>query len=84
MADVTLDFLAAQLNRVLDGQRMVREDVADLRAVVRSLEQRTIGVERSLNLLREDLARIDVHQDRVRDRMGRIERRLDLADQAEP
>jgi hypothetical protein len=83
MADVTPDFLAAQLNRVLDGQRMVREDVADLRAVVRSLEQRTIGVERSLNLLREDLARIDVHRDRVRDQMGRIERRLDLADQAE-
>lgn len=84
MADVTLDFLAAQLNRVLDGQRMMREDIADLRAVVRSLEQRTIGVERSLNLIREDLARVDASQDRVRDRMGRIERRLELADQPGP
>jgi hypothetical protein len=84
MADVTLDFLAAQLNRVLDGQRMMREDIADRWAVVRSLEQRTIGVERSLNLIREDLARVDASQDRVRDRMGRIERRLELPDQPGP
>jgi hypothetical protein len=80
IADVTLDFLAVQLNRVLDGQRLAREDMADLRAMMRTIEQRTTAVERSLALIREGLARIDVRQDRV----GRIERRLDLAEQPEP
>jgi hypothetical protein len=80
IADVTLDFLAVQLNRVLDGQRLAREDMADLRAMMRTIEQRTTAVERSLALVRVGLARIDVRQDRV----GRIERRLDLAEQPEP
>ena len=83
MVEVTLDFLAAQLNRVLDGQRLAREDAADMRAMMRSLEQRTTAVERALALIREDLARIDTRQDRVSEPVGRIERRLELADQTD-
>jgi hypothetical protein len=35
-------------------------------------------------VIRERRARIDVRQDRVGERVGRIERRLDLAEQPEP
>ncbi|MGE3292295.1 MAG: hypothetical protein AB7I59_26505 [Geminicoccaceae bacterium] len=50
--DLTLEYL-----RRLDGKLDdVRADLDEVRAALRSLEDRQLGVERSIGLVREDMA----------------------------
>lgn len=73
MAEVTLDFIAEQLVRLLDGQREIRHELGDVK-------QRLQAVEVGLLDVRRDIVRLDHRLDRVEDRLLRIERRLDLAE----
>ena len=75
--DLTLEYL-----RRLDGKLDdVRADLDEVRAALRSLEDRQLGVERSIGLVREDMARRDRRSDALASRVKRIERRLELSDQ---
>ena len=53
--DLTLEYL-----RRLDD---VRADLDEVRSAIRSLEDRQLGVERSIGLVREDMARRDRRDD---------------------
>jgi hypothetical protein len=75
-ADLTLEYLR-RFDAKLDD---VRADLDELRAAIRGLEDRQLGVERAIGLVREDMARRDRRSDALAGRVKRIERRLDLAD----
>ena len=75
--DLTLEYLH-RLDGKLDD---VRADLDEVRAALRSLEDRQLGVERSIGLVREDMARRDRRSDALARRVKRIERRLELSDQ---
>ena len=75
--DLTLEYL-----RRLDGKLDdVRADLDEVRAALRSLEDRQLGVERSIGLVREDMVRRDRRSDALAGRVKRIERRLELSEQ---
>ena len=75
--DLTLEYL-----RHLDGKLDdVRADLDEVRAAPRSPEDRQLGVERSIGLVREDMARRDRRSDALGSRVKRIERRLELSEQ---
>lgn len=74
--DLTLEYL-----RRLDGKLDdVRADLDEVRASLRSLEDRQLGVERSIGLVREDMARRDRRADALASRVKRIEQRLELSE----
>ena len=58
----------------------MRADLDEVRAALRSLEDRQPGVERSVGLVREDMARRDRRSDAPTSRLKRIERRLELSE----
>jgi hypothetical protein len=74
--DLTLEYLR-RFDAKLDD---VRADLDELRAATRGLEDRQLGVQRAIGLVREDMARREHRSDALAGRVERIERRLDLAD----
>lgn len=75
--DLTLDHL-----RCLDGKLDdVRADLDEVRAALRSLEDRQLGVERSIGLVCLDMARRDRHSDALASRVKRTPWRLELSEQ---
>ena len=74
--DLTMEYFR-RLDAKLDD---VRADLDEVRSAIRSLEDRQLGVERSIGLVREDMARRDRRGDVLATRVKRIERRLDLAE----
>jgi hypothetical protein len=67
--DLTLEYL-----RRLDGKLDdVRADLDEVRAALRSLEDRQLGVERSIGLVRLDMARRDRRSNALASRVKRIE-----------
>jgi hypothetical protein len=77
LIDPPLEYL-----RRLDGKLDdVRADLDEVRAALRSLEDRQLGVERSIGLVREVMARRDRRSDALASRVKRIERRLEQSEQ---
>ena len=68
------------LRKIDAGQYAVRAELVDVKLRLSALEQRAVLVERGLNLLHEDRGRVDVRLDRMDERIGRIERRLELTE----
>ena len=76
--DLTLDYL-----RYVEGKLdELRADLYEVRAALRSLEDRQLGVERSIRLAREDMARRDRRSDAMASCAKRIERRLEPSEHA--
>ena len=73
MAEVTLDMPGQMMQRMLDGQRDLREDVHDIKRRLPSLEMAVAQVH-------SDFAGQSMRIDRLEGRLDRIERRLNLAD----
>ena len=76
--DLTLDYLHHVEGKLDD----LRADLYEVRVALRSLEDRQLGVERSIRLARKDVARRDRRSDAPARRGKRIERRLHLSDHA--
>jgi hypothetical protein len=74
--DLTLDYLRRLVGKLDD----VHADLDEVRAVLRSLENRQLHVEESIGLVREDMARRHRQSDALAGRGKRIERRLHLSD----
>ncbi|HWK45269.1 MAG TPA: hypothetical protein VNT30_11130 [Stellaceae bacterium] len=72
MSEPSLELIQSMLQRLLDGQRTLQEDVTDLKRRMTSLEQ-------VVSLIHGDFAGQSARIDRIEDRLHRIERRLDLA-----
>lgn len=75
IAEVGLDLIQQMLQRVLDSQRETREDVREIKSRLGRLE----GGVANLHVF---LAEQSVRLDRFADRLERVERRLDIADDA--
>lgn len=75
----SLRLLLDSLNCKLDD---VRADLDDVHTTLRIPKNRQLGVERSIGLVREDMARRDCRSDALASRAKRIERRLELSDHA--
>lgn len=73
MAEPTLDLVQALIQRVLDNQREMREDI-------REVKSRLGRIETDVAQLHVALAEQSLRFDRFGDRVERIERRLDIGD----
>ena len=73
MVEASLEMIQAMVQRVLDGQSMLREDMADVKRRLSSLEMAVAQVH-------SDFAGQSMRIDRVEGRLERIERRLDVGD----
>lgn len=80
MTEPTLEFIAAQLVRLLDGQRQALADLGDVKARLQAVEAGFVDARRDLVNLHGDVVRVDHRLDRMDERLGRIERRLDLVE----
>jgi len=77
---ITLDFIGAQLVRVLDELGAVRAVLADVKARLQAVETATVELRRSIVDLHADQVRLDHRLDAFGQRLARIERRLDLVE----
>lgn len=73
MADVSLEMIQTMVQRVLDGQSQLREDMGDVKRRLTSLEM-------SVAQIHADFAGQSMRIDRLEGRLERIGRRLDLGD----
>jgi hypothetical protein len=73
MVEVSLEMIQVMLQRVLDGQSLLREDMADVKRRLSSMEM-------SIAQIHADFAGQSMRIDRRESRLERIDRRLDLAD----
>ena len=73
MVEVSLEMIQAMVQRVLDGQSLLREDVNDVKRRLSSLEM-------SVAQIHADFAGQSMRIDRLETRLERIDRRLNLGD----
>ena len=74
MAEVSLEIIQAMVQRALDGQSLLREDVSDVKRCLISLEM-------SVAQIHADFAGQSTRVDRLETRLERIDRRrLNLGD----
>jgi hypothetical protein len=74
---ISLEFIAEHCNRLLDEIHQVREEQREPRLRLGSLER---NLAQLASQAVSELAQINLRLDRMHDRLGRIERRLDLAE----
>lgn len=86
MTDNVSNLILEQLALLRRGQDELRQEIADLRQDVGDLKDRMSGVEMQASQLQSQFAHVGAPVaiqsgcfDRVEQRLGRIERRLDLA-----
>ena len=63
--EITLDFIARQLDRVITEQREVRVELRDLRADVTVLTEIILRLARDMVLVKEHLGRLDARISRL-------------------
>lgn len=80
MTEVSLELVMAQFNRMFAEMRGLREQIADLRTIVRGVEAQLVGMRRDVAIFTEAQAAESVRLDRLAQRVERIERRLDLVE----
>jgi hypothetical protein len=78
MADITLDFIGAQLQRVLDGQRATDRRLGEITDRLGRIERLTADMMRDIANLHGDFAAQSVRMDNISMRLGRVEQRLEL------
>lgn len=79
MAEASLELLQVMVQRLLDGQLVLRDDVHDMRARLTSLERAVLASRRDQANDAEHVAHLQEQMDRLTDRIARIERRLEIA-----
>jgi hypothetical protein len=77
MAEPTLEMLMAMMQRTLDTQREAAADIRDMKMRLTSIE-RQLGSTAASEM--EHYASVMGRMDRFDDRLGRVERRLELGD----
>jgi archaellum component FlaC len=80
MAEPSLELIQSMLQQVLDGQREHREDLRDIKLRLTQVETGIGAMRRDIGGLTETVAHAQAQIDRLSERVGRIERRLDLTD----
>jgi predicted trehalose synthase len=80
MAEPNLELLQAMTQRVLDKLAEHDGDFHAIRERLTAIERHLAGVRRDAVLDAETTVNVQAQVDRLGDRIGRIERRLDLAD----
>ncbi len=73
MAELNLELLRQMVQKVLDNQREMREDMREIKSRLGRLESDVAG-------LHGFLAEQSIRLDRFGDRLERVERRLELRD----
>ncbi len=80
MAEASLELLQAMVQRVLDGQAGLRDDMIDVKERLVSLERATVASRRDQANDAEHVAHVQAQMDRLAGRLARIERRLDMVE----
>jgi len=78
MAEASLELLQVMVQRLLDGQLVLRDDVHDMRSRLTSLERAVLASRRDQASDAEHVAHVQEQMDRLTDRIARIERRLEI------
>ena len=80
MAEANLELLQAMVQRVLDGQAGLRDDMIDVKERLVSLERATVASRRDRANDAEHVAHVQAQMDRLAGRIARIERRLEIVE----
>ncbi|WP_058557240.1 hypothetical protein [Thiohalocapsa sp. ML1] len=82
MTDSVQNLILEHLRGLRAGQDSIVREIRELQSrVVSSLEAAVLGTKRDLVFTQEDVARQQVTLDSIKDRLSRVERRLDLVDE---
>jgi len=81
MADDPDDLILVYLRRIDTKVDAMAQDIRELKERVSSLEIAVASVRRAIAVLAETDARLQYAVDRLRDDVGRIQRRLELTDE---
>jgi len=81
MADDPDDLILVYLRRIDTKVDAMAQDIRELKERVSSLEIAVASVRRDIAVLAETDARLQYAVDRLRDDVGRIQRRLELTDE---
>jgi len=76
MAEVTLEFIAVQLQRVLDEQRGMRNDIGDIKADLEVTAAIIRRLDHSVQNLTGEVRALAAQQDRQRQKLERLEKEL--------
>ena len=79
MLEASLDLLQVMVQRLLDGQMTLRDDIHDMRSRLTSLKRAVLASRRDQASDAERVAHVQEQMDRLTDRIARIERRLEIA-----
>ena len=80
MAEAISNSWQAMVQRVLDGQAALRDDMIDVKERLVSLERATVASRRDQANDAEHVAHVQAQMDRLAGRVARIERRLELVE----
>lgn len=73
LADITLDFIAKQLERVLASNGSIRDDMAVMMEILRRMEKRVETVEFSINSISSQLTEMHAYNRRTEARVAKLE-----------
>jgi hypothetical protein len=80
MAEARLELPQAMVQRVLDGQAALRDDMTDVKERLVALARATVASRRGHANDAEHVAHVQAQMDRLAGRIARIERRLDMVE----
>ncbi len=80
MTEASLELLQAMVQRVLDGQASLRDDMIDVKERLVSRERATVASRREQANDAEHMAHVRAQMDRLAGRIARIERRLEIVE----
>jgi hypothetical protein len=81
MTDNVENLILEHLRGLRAGQDSIVREIRELQSRVSSLEAAVLGTKRDMVFTQEDVARQQVTLDSIKDRLTRVERRLDLVDE---
>lgn len=82
MADKVENLILEHLRALRGGQDRIEHELREVKLRLSSLESAVVGTKRDTVHAQEDVARQQVSIDWLKERLDRIERRLDLREEA--
>jgi hypothetical protein len=82
MTENVENLILEHLRGLRAGQASIVHEIRELQSRVSSLKAAVLGTKRDLVFTQEDVARQQVSIDTIKERLTRVERRLDLVDDA--
>jgi hypothetical protein len=81
MVEPTLELLQVMVQKVLDNQHRQSDDIKEILTRQGRLEEGQARIRRDVGSDAETVAHVQAQMDRIRERLDRVERRLELREE---